>query len=251
MPTRPGARERGPGAVLHSGAVSTPRLYRQLRFESPPGATELLLVRHGESEAAVEGIDFAFVDGQGDPELSGLGQEQAERVCARLAGESVDSIYVSTMRRTAATAAPLAKALGIVPVVEPDIREVHLGLWEGGAFRKHVSEGHPIAVRMAEEQRYDVIPGAEAAEVFSARVRAAVERIAAAEPGRRVAVFTHGGVIGEILARATGAEPFAFTGSDNASISHVVVTPERAFLRRFNDTTHLDPRLTLLPAPLT
>lgn len=199
----------------------------------------------------MEGIDFAFVDGQGDPELSELGQEQAERVCARLAGESVDAIYVSTMRRTAATAAPLAKALGLNPVVEPDIREVHLGMWEGGAFRKHVTEGHPIALRMAEEQRYDVIPGAEPSEEFSGRVQAAVGRIAAEHRGQRVVVFTHGGVIGEVLAQATGAQPFAFTGSDNASISHVVVTPERTVLRRFNDTTHLDPRLTLQPAPLT
>ena len=245
------ARGRPSDAVLHSGAVSPPRRFRQLRFEPPPGATELLLVRHGESEAAVEGIDFAFVDGQGDPELSELGQEQAERVCARLAGESVDAIYVSTMRRTAATAAPLAKALGLNPVVEPGIREVHLGMWEGGAFRKHLTEGHPIALRMEEEQRYDVIPGAEASEEFSARVRDAVGRIASAHPDQRVVVFTHGGVIGEVLARATGARPFAFTGSDNASISHVVVTPERTVLRRFNDTTHLDPRLTLQPAPLT
>lgn len=228
-----------------------PRLYRQLRFELPPGACELLLVRHGESEAAVDGIDFPFVNGQGDPALSENGQEQAERVCARLVGEHIDAIYVTPLRRTGDTAAPLARKLGIEPAVESDLREVHLGLWEGGSFRKHVLEGHPLALRMAEEQRYDVIPGAEAAEEFRRRVRAGVERIAAAHVGHRVAVFTHGGVIGELLSQATGSEPFAFNGTDNASMSHLVVTPQRWHLRRFNDTTHLDPGLTLQPAPLT
>ncbi len=55
-----------------------------------------------------------------------------------------------------------------------------------------------------------------------------------------MAVFTHGGTIGELLAQATGSEPFAFTGADNASISVLVVTPPRWILRRFNDTAHLD-----------
>jgi probable phosphoglycerate mutase len=231
--------------------VSQPRTYRQLRFQLPPGATELLLVRHGESEPAVEGVDFPLVDGQGDPDLSETGREQAARVCARLAGQGVDAVVVTNMRRTAATAAPLAKTIGLEAEVERDLREVHLGEWEGGVFRKHVSEAHPTAVRMAEEQRYDVIPGAEPSDAFRRRVRAAAERVARRHPEQRVAVFTHGGVIGELLAQATGSEPFAFNGADNASISHLVVTPARWYLRRFNDTTHLEAGLTLQAAPLT
>ncbi|HLX86862.1 MAG TPA: histidine phosphatase family protein [Acidimicrobiales bacterium] len=231
--------------------MSAPQQYRQLRFERPPGATELLLVRHGESEAAVDGRDFPMVDGHGDPDLSDEGREQASRVCARLSGESIDAIVVTSLRRTVATAAPLAQALNIAPVVERDLREVHLGEWEGGVFRKHVLEGHPLARRMSEEQRYDVIPGAEPAAAFARRVRHGVLRVAAAHTDRRVAVFTHGGVIAELLAQATGSEPFAFMGADNASISHIVVTPDRWHLRRFNDTTHLDPGLTVQPVPLT
>src|SRR3546814_20869591 len=57
-----------------------------------------------------------------------------------------DAIYVSTLRRTAETAAALAAALGVTPVVDPDLREVHLGEWEGGLFRQKIAEGDPIAV---------------------------------------------------------------------------------------------------------
>ncbi len=228
------------------------RVLRQWRFQPPPGATEILLVRHGESEPAVEGTSFALLDGQSDPALSPEGAEEAERVCERLASEHIDAIYVSTLRRTAETAAPLAGRLGITPVADSDLREVFLGEWEGGGiFRARVTDGHPLALRMFAEQRWDLVPGAESAESFSQRLRSVIERIAAAHPGERVVVVAHGGVIGELLAQATGSQPFAFIGADNASISHIVVAEDRWILRRFNDTTHLQRTLTTRPEPLT
>jgi probable phosphoglycerate mutase len=216
-----------------------PVAYRQIQFQVPEGATQLILVRHGESQAAVEGEPFELVEGQGDPSLSEEGQEQAELVGARLARESIDAIYVSNLRRTSETAAPLAKRLGLTPRIDRDLREVFLGEWESGIFRKKVVERDPIAVRMFEAQRWDVIPGAEPQEEFAGRTRAAVERIAAAHPDQVVAVFAHGGVIGEMLSQATGASGFSFT-PDNTGISQLVVTPERWIVRRYNDTGHLD-----------
>ena len=231
--------------------MTEPRAYRQHRFVAPPGAAELILVRHGESEPAVDGRPFPLVDGHGDPALSPEGLEQAARVCRRLAAEQITAIYVSKLRRTAQTAASLADALGLTPFVDPDLHEVHLGEWEGGAFRRHVAEGHPAALRMIAEERWDAIPGAEPAEAFAARARRAVTRIAAAHPDQRVAVFAHGGIIGQVLALATGSRPFALGGTDNASISHLVVAGDRWVLRRYNDTTHLDDGLTVAPNPLT
>jgi len=217
-----------------------PQAFRQRRYEVPPGAADLLLVRHGASEAYLDGNLFPLVAGQGDPPLSAEGVDQALLVCTRLATAGIDAIYVSTLSRTAQTAAPLAAALGLVPRVEPALREVYLGEWEGGIFRKNVAEGHPVSLRMAAEERWDVIPGAEPAAALASRVRGAIERIAVAHAGQRVAAFTHGGIIGQALALASASRPFAFLGAENTSISRLVITADRWIVRGFNDTAHLD-----------
>ncbi len=140
-----------------------PGIFRQRRFELPPDASELLLVRHGESEAYLDGTPFALVGGHGDPPLSPLGREQAARVCARLGTVGIDAIYVTTLRRTVQTALPLAERLGLSLREEADLREVFLGDWEGGLFRKMVATRHPVSQQMFSQERWDVIPGAEPA----------------------------------------------------------------------------------------
>jgi probable phosphoglycerate mutase len=213
--------------------------HRQLRYAAPPGATTILLVRHGESAAFVEGEPFALVDGHADPPLHELGFEQAERVADRLAGEDIAAIYVTTLQRTAQTAAPLAARLGLEPRLEADLREVNLGEWENGGLRRHSRAGHPLVAQIFAEQRWDVIPGAEPTGAFTARVRAGIERIAAAHPDQTVVAVVHGGVVGSVLAQASGSRALAFAAADNASISEIVVSGDDWVVRRYNDTAHL------------
>jgi probable phosphoglycerate mutase len=219
--------------------VTSPRSFSQRPYVGPPGSTELLLVRHGASADSVEGETFELVEGQGDPPLSDAGRHQAEQVGLRLAQEPFDALYVSSLQRTAQTAAPLAARCGLTPVVDADLREVFLGEWEGGLLRQKAVDRDPLFAQVMVEQRWDVIPGAESRQVFGGRLRAAVERITAAHAGGRVVVFSHGAAIGEILAQATQSAPFAFVGPDNASISRIVVSPEGWIIRGYNDTAHL------------
>ena len=228
----------GPSSAVDQASLEG---VRQERYAPPPGATTVLLVRHGESEAAHPDRPFPLVDGHGDPALHPNGRAQAERVGARLAQERVDAIYVTSLRRTHETAAPLAAALGLVPIVEAGLREVHLGEWEGGMFRFHMAAGHPAALQMRAEQRWDAVPGGEPAAVFQERTQSAFLRIVAAHPGGRVVAVVHGGVIGQLLHHASGSQPFAFLGAENTSISEIVVTAEgQQIVRRFNDASHLD-----------
>lgn len=217
----------------------TPEGFRQHRFTAPPGSATILLVRHGESAPAIPGRPFELRDGHGDPALDPVGVAQAELVAHRLSTERVDAIYVTTLRRTHETAAPLARLLSLVPIEEPDLREVFLGEWEGGALRARAAAADPIFEEIFRKERWDVIPGAESYEDFDARLARGLQRIADAHPDGRVVAVVHGGVIGQVLHRITGSRAFAFAGSDNASISEIVVTGERTVLRRYNDTGHL------------
>lgn len=239
--------------MVSVAAVSSPRSFPQQRFAPPPGACEILLLRHGESAPHTEGEAFELVDGHGDPPLSPAGVEQAEAAADRLiaTGERIAAVYVTTLRRTRETAAPLLARLDLDAVVEPDLREVHLGDWEGGEFRKRIADGDPIAQRLFVEQRWEVIPNAEPAQAFGARVRRGIERVAAAHPDELVVAVVHGGVIGEVMNIAAGVRGFTFTGADNASISHVVVDGDRWIVRCFNDTSHLGPTFSTAAAPLT
>ena len=214
--------------------------YPQRGLVLPSDATELLLVRHGASAAAVPGERFELLEGQGDPPLAPEGVEQARAVGARLAERPPDAIFVTPLRRTAETAEPLVAATGVESEVVPELREVHLGEWEGGELRIRAAHGDPLLARVIREERWDVIPGAESMEAFAERVRAGIERAVAATGAGRAALFVHGGVIGEACRQATASRRFAFVYADNGSITRLVVLPDgRWLLRGFNDTAHL------------
>jgi probable phosphoglycerate mutase len=218
-----------------------PETYHQRQFALPPGATEVILVRHGASAPAVPGQPFPLLDGHGDPPLAPEGEAQAEQVAERLAGEGLSGLFVTTLTRTHRTAAPLAARTGLDPVVVPDLREVSLGEWEGGEFRIRMAQGDPVAIQAVTEERWEVIPGAETMASLAERVRAGILAIVAGcGPGARVAAIVHGGVIGEICRQATGSRPFAFVHSDNGSITRLIVLGDGTWLlRSFNDTAHL------------
>ena len=218
-----------------------PETYHQRQFALPPGATEVILVRHGASAPAVPGEPFPLLDGHGDPPLAPEGVVQAEAVAVRLAREDLRALFVTPLQRTHASAAPLSARTGLPPAVVPDLVEVSLGEWEGGEFRIRIAEGDPIAIRAVAEERWEVIPGAETMEALAARVRAGIQAVVAlAGPDTHVAAIVHGGVIGEVCRQATGSRPFAFVHADNGSLTRLIVLPDGGWLlRSFNDTAHL------------
>lgn len=84
----------------------------------------LILIRHGRTASNTSFVlDTAFPGA----DLDELGREQAESLVERLADEPIEAIYVSTLVRTQQTAAPLAAARELVPVILPGLREISAG----------------------------------------------------------------------------------------------------------------------------
>ena len=217
------------------------RSYPQRDYSRPPDAIEIVLVRHGASQAAVEGQPFELLEGQADPPLSPAGERQAQAAAAALAREPLQALFITPLCRTAQTALPVAAATGLRPVVVPELREIHLGELDGGAFRIAVHEGDPRIPAVFAQERWDVIPGAERMEDFAARTRAGIERIVAGlVPGATAAAIVHGGVIGELCRQASDSRPFAFVHADNGSFTRLMVFDDgRWWVRSFNETGHL------------
>ena len=218
--------------------------YGQHQFRASDDATEILLVRHGASQAYVPGEPFAMLGDQGDPPLAPEGRAQAKLVGDRLALEPIDAVYITKLQRTRETAAPLLAQRAIEPQVSPHLHEIHLGEWEGGLTRVYMADPeNPIAKEVMRSGTFDAIPGAESSTDFLARVQLGLNEIAEVHPGQNVVAFVHGGVIAAAARLMTNASE-RFGPVDNCSITHLVFQNGHQLLKSFNDTTHLGPTFT-------
>jgi probable phosphoglycerate mutase len=156
--------------------------------------TELLLVRHGETDW---NRDQRF-QGHADPPLNDTGRAQARALADELAAERIDAIYTSDLARARETAELIAERAGVPFVLEPQLREVDVGEWQG-LTRPEIEERFPEGMRNWHEHGHGWESG-ETYEQLAERVLEALERIVRRHPDERVVVVGHGGTIRAIRA---------------------------------------------------
>lgn len=197
---------------------------------------ELLLIRHGRVADGGRAFNEA---GRYDQGLGDIGREQAERVVDRLAEKDIDAIYVSGLKRTSETAAPLAAERGIEPVMVDALSEVYLGEYEGRSFAQMLKDEEPVYMKFIEERRWETFPGAESDAALRKRVAGAVDEIADAHPNGCAAVFTHGGIINAALAIAIESPRLVIISPENASVTSIFMRPRPPLVVTVNDASHL------------
>jgi broad specificity phosphatase PhoE len=194
----------------------------------------LLLARHGESTWNAE----RRFQGSTDIALSARGRAQAEALARGLRGYRVRAAYVSPFRRARETAELALEGTGVPLVVLEELRELSLGQWEGCTVDEiRAQDGDPYLAWLRAPHDCPP-PGGEPLPVVSERVRAAIDRIAAAHPnGDDVLVVAHGGVISVYACHLLGCSfnDLWRLRVDNASLT--VVRPPR--LVSLNETGHL------------
>ena len=159
--------------------------------------TTLILVRHAQSAP-----DPALPDR--DWRLSEKGQRQATELAPVLAELGVDALASSPFLRAVETLRPYADAAGLQTVVDEDLRERALGGWMPDVADVEA------AVRQMHADIDFQLEGGESGRACVARFEAALGRVIAANPGRTVAVGSHGGVLGHLIARQNVPLPDQF-----------------------------------------
>ena len=172
--------------------------------------TIIFLVRHGET------IDNArqIMQGQTEGCLNDKGREQAAEVARRLAGEQIDAIVASDLRRAIQTAELIAQPHGLAVNTTPLLRERDWGSFTGCYIPD--LKGKPWS---------DDI---ESAEKLLERARAFLIYITTTYPGRRVVAVGHG-IINKAILAVYGQCPMSkVQRMMNAEVRVLTTTAERA-----------------------
>jgi broad specificity phosphatase PhoE len=156
----------------------------------------LILIRHGETHWNLEGR----WQGQTDIPLNARGLMQAKQVAADLAGRGLTAIYSSDLSRARQTAEAVARACGLNVHLEPRLREICQGEWEGKLISEIRSQNAALLQQRRENPLTFAAPGGETSLQVQARVVAATENILRKHPDGVTAVVSHGFALAVIIA---------------------------------------------------
>ncbi len=199
----------------------------------------LLVARHGLTQHNIE----ARFTGQIDAPLSPLGVRQADALAERLVAWRFDAIVTSDLIRARETAERIARRSGQSVIVDRDLREISMGLWEGLTLGEVKGEWADLLARVETDPTGETAPphGESWAE-FSARIHGALAHWRAQYPQGNVLWVTHGGVVSVLLLRALGLsyERRRQFVRGNTSLFELEYRPTHVVIIRANDTSHLD-----------
>ena len=206
-----------------------------------PSATQIFLIRHGQSLGNAEGR----FGGHTDTPLSPRGRKQAKATAEILSQERLTAIYASDLARSLETAAPLSKLTGLQVTPAAEFRERSVGVMEGLTFEEAASQ-HPEQYAALLQRDFEhVLLGGESYRQTLDRAARKLDEAVARHRGGRIAIFTHTGTICILALHIMGAldapelKP-VWIHSSNCGISRFDLRDD-GFVRvaTINDTRHL------------
>jgi probable phosphoglycerate mutase len=201
-------------------------------------ATRVLAIRHGETAWNLD----TRIQGHTDIPLNATGVRQAAMLAAALAGEGLDAIYSSDLRRARDTADALARAVGLALTTDAGLRERGFGEFEGSTFEEIEQRWPEQSARWRRREPNFGPDGGETLETFYARCVGTATRLAASHPGQTIALVAHGGVLDCLYRAATrlALQAPRTWQIGNASVNRLLFSPEGFSLVGWNDSSHLD-----------
>lgn len=155
----------------------------------------MVLLRHGRTAWNLE----RRFQGQSDIPLDVVGRSQADVAARHLAQLQPARIIASDLERASQTAAALGAASGVEVTLDPRLREMHAGAWEGCLGSDLADDVQYEAWRRGED-----VPagGGETRSQLADRATVAVDEFVGLLSADQVGVVvTHGGTIRAVLGR--------------------------------------------------
>lgn len=160
----------------------------------------IYLIRHGRTEWN----ETRRLQGQEDTDLSEEGRRQALRLATYFQDETVDAVYSSDLKRALKTARTLASPHGLEVHVNPGLREIHMGRWQGYTWEE-VGQKFPKEQKAWLQNPYSNGPeGGENLQQVGDRTWKAFHSITSQFEEGHIALVSHGLVIGSLLCRFLG-----------------------------------------------
>ena len=201
--------------------------------------THLYLVRHGETQANLEQRWYGALDAP----LTARGEAQVAATAAHFATivrtQPVDAFYVSPLPRAQSTAAAIAAAIGLPPVVEPGLTEFSIGDWEGRTYRDLI-DTEDLWGRWDHDPTF-APPNGESPVSFGRRIDQTVHALVARHPGQTILTVSHGAVIASLLDRWLGGAQGNWMRWDphNCAVTLLAQHGDSWVGVHVNDITHL------------
>lgn len=202
--------------------------------------TEIYLIRHTQAE----GNRYRIMQGHWDGGVTATGLKQIELLAERFRDLPVDAVYSSDLYRARLTATAITRWGGQALQIDTRLREINVGPWETRFFGNVFHDEPEQARRFIRDPETFSLEGAETYAQVRTRACEALGAIARANPGRRVAVVSHGVTIRCALSGITGIDlrdverlPIC----KNTAVTHLLWDGERFSLDYYNDASHLAP----------
>lgn len=192
----------------------------------------IFLVRHGESIYGEERLC-----GWSNVPLSDRGREQTVSLAERLKDIKFSRIISSDMIRTIETAEIINRYHNLEIEIEPNIRELNYGLWEGKS-RKEIEKEFPKEYEAWRIDNSIAPPGGESAlEVYNRSSRA-IEKIVKETSNGNILIVAHKSVNRLFICGLLGGELrfYRRVGQDNCALNIIKYYGEFPVIERINDT---------------
>lgn len=202
--------------------------------------TEIYLIRHTQAE----GNRYRIMQGHWDGDVTALGRRQIELLAERFRSVKVDEVWSSDLYRARLTASAVTRWAALPLHTDERLREINVGPWETEFFGNAFHDLPDTAWRFIRDPDSFYLEGAETYAQVADRACEALTEIARRNPGRTVAVVSHGVTIRCILSRITGInlrDVKALPICGNTAVSRLVWDGERFSVDYYNDVSHLAP----------